>query len=487
MTTSTLSIRLRTRTPLYTGGVDGKMDRIHETGILGSLRWWYEAIVRGLGGEACDPTEHDHELTGERLKQFQRLRNQGVGWWEALDQVGICDACKVFGTTGWKRRFRLEVHHMEGEIDLTEGMLPSGRVHPDRRRSYRVGGWMLRGGYFGTLELRFTGEERILLCEILPTLLFIERWGALGPKTSIGYGVIEITEIQIGDQTYERSQSDWRMQLSNLASQNCQGSYTGKWWWSQEAHISSSYHGILPALTNMFFGKVRFEVADSDWWRTFREIGWLQSGQIGKDEGTGQDQAPAGPFTIPNPLPISRIDHWVQCHDTFPIAPIVRTRLRYDSGTGICADSNGESNWCKFVFGTVRGNETICGYCGVKVRRDRNNQNRWWCNNGHVSLSNQEVFDGKRLQSKVRVSWAYRVGNNEWEFRLWGWMPEHAQNDTHRQQRDKFLSELKRYVSDSSELIQPLQMKDSYLIAKKEYKDTPTYLKALLMEDSNES
>ncbi|MBK9094822.1 MAG: type III-B CRISPR module RAMP protein Cmr1 [Anaerolineae bacterium] len=47
--TEPLNITIRTLTPLWTGGVDGAMDRIHETGILGSLRWWYEAIVRGLG------------------------------------------------------------------------------------------------------------------------------------------------------------------------------------------------------------------------------------------------------------------------------------------------------------------------------------------------------------------------------------------------------------------------------------------------------
>jgi CRISPR-associated protein Cmr1 len=42
---------------LWTGGpVSGKMERVHETGIIGSLRWWYEAIVRSLGGSVCDPT-----------------------------------------------------------------------------------------------------------------------------------------------------------------------------------------------------------------------------------------------------------------------------------------------------------------------------------------------------------------------------------------------------------------------------------------------
>jgi CRISPR type III-B/RAMP module RAMP protein Cmr1 len=42
-----MKIRLKTLTPLWTGGVEaGKVDRVHETGIIGSLRWWYEAIVR---------------------------------------------------------------------------------------------------------------------------------------------------------------------------------------------------------------------------------------------------------------------------------------------------------------------------------------------------------------------------------------------------------------------------------------------------------
>ena len=83
---SSLNVRIRTLTPLWTGGVDGTMDRIHETGIIGSLRWWYEAIVRGLGGEACDPSRH-----------------------ECPKQDGhYCDVCKVFGATGLQRAFRIE-------------------------------------------------------------------------------------------------------------------------------------------------------------------------------------------------------------------------------------------------------------------------------------------------------------------------------------------------------------------------------------------
>lgn len=54
-------IKLSALTPIWTGGVDQRSDRLHETGLIGSLRWWYEAIVRGLDGAVCDPkSDIDH-------------------------------------------------------------------------------------------------------------------------------------------------------------------------------------------------------------------------------------------------------------------------------------------------------------------------------------------------------------------------------------------------------------------------------------------
>ena len=447
-----LEIKIKTLTPLWTGGVDTTMDRIHETGLLGSLRWWYEAIVRGLGGYACDPTEHKCSFDADKYRKSKALDER-----QRLREAGLCDACQVFGATGWRRRFRLEVRPLAGEIDFTEGMFPSGRVHYDRRRNYRVGGWLLRGGYFGNLELRFTGEERVLLCEILPTLLFIEQWGALGPKTSIGYGVIEIAEIKIGEQVYERKQGDLRIQLNELVSRKCQESRTGKWWWSRKSSPESIYQGVLPAITNMFFGKVRFGATDSDWWRNFSEIQWLQFGNIAEDEAhwTGEEsQKPQGPYEISRILPVARMAHWIRRHHVFPLSPIIRTRLRYGGSdvASICK-GNGESDWCKFVFGTVEGYGPICGYCGTRVREDRRVRNQWWCSSGRASLASDEiVFEGKRVQSKVRVSWAYRTNDNRWEFRLWGWLPEHTQSDNHQQQRGEFLHKLKQSIGFPSQL-----------------------------------
>ena len=44
-------------TELWTGSVkpnDGS--KLISTGLLGSIRWWLEVLVRGLGGSACDPS-----------------------------------------------------------------------------------------------------------------------------------------------------------------------------------------------------------------------------------------------------------------------------------------------------------------------------------------------------------------------------------------------------------------------------------------------
>jgi len=89
-----VKIGLRTLTPIWTGGVDMRCDRIHETGIIGSLRWWYEALVRGLGGYACDP-------------------RGGIG---CPDKEGNrCPVCELFGCTGWSRKFRLRVLNNTGQ------------------------------------------------------------------------------------------------------------------------------------------------------------------------------------------------------------------------------------------------------------------------------------------------------------------------------------------------------------------------------------
>jgi len=76
-------------------------DRLHETGLIGSLRWWYEALVRGLGGYACDPTSDDRcEYDPRKLDPPEKQ---------------LCAACYLFGCTGWGRKFRMRVLNEQGQ------------------------------------------------------------------------------------------------------------------------------------------------------------------------------------------------------------------------------------------------------------------------------------------------------------------------------------------------------------------------------------
>lgn len=162
------------------------MDRLHETGIIGSLRWWYEVIVRGLGGEACDPTQHPCVLDSAT---YQQSGAETLGL--KLHEAGLCDACQVFGATGWKRRFRLSVEQSE--------MAPAGPDKPEETTGDRFtkGGqkhprWYFKGqGRGGKLQITITS----LNPDFDPYLLFgpltlIGKYGGLAAKTQLGYGWI---------------------------------------------------------------------------------------------------------------------------------------------------------------------------------------------------------------------------------------------------------------------------------------------------------
>lgn len=110
-----ITIKLTTLTPLWTGGINRDCDRLHETSVIGSLRWWYEALVRGLGGSACDPT--DSKCDGDKH----------------------CAACELFGCTGWARKFRLLIldenddvaQQIENGKNYTLKFIPLKSIHDE--------------------------------------------------------------------------------------------------------------------------------------------------------------------------------------------------------------------------------------------------------------------------------------------------------------------------------------------------------------------
>jgi len=133
---------LKARSPVWTGGADRKRERTVTTGLLGSLRWWLEVVVRGLGGCACDPAESDGRCPDKNDKH--------------------CVVCELFGCTGRARKFRFDV--------LDE----SGKIKRDQIKKYE------------TFQFRFTPlrpmrDEEWALLDL--TLRLIADYGAIGGKT----------------------------------------------------------------------------------------------------------------------------------------------------------------------------------------------------------------------------------------------------------------------------------------------------------------
>lgn len=136
------TVRIQPLTPIWTGDENRKKTTLRETGIIGSLRWWYEALIRGLGGSACDPTN-------TRCKDEDH-----------------CDACELFGCTGWARKFKLQI------LDNL-GNQKTNAINKNEKKNEEI--------IFKFFPLREIEDEEWALLNL--TLRLIAKYGALGGKT----------------------------------------------------------------------------------------------------------------------------------------------------------------------------------------------------------------------------------------------------------------------------------------------------------------
>lgn len=192
-----MEIKLRTLTHVWTGGVDGEVDRIHETGIVGSLRWWYEAIVRGLGGDACDPSKGKCSFN---LAKYRGSKAED-------ERQRLCDVCRVFGATGWRRRFRL-------------------RVAEKRMSHANISNQPLEGEFVIRIEPLIPS----FFPEVIAGLIqFVADWAALGARPQMGFGVVEPVNGRIDTKPFY----DWVTAVAERPSSH-----------------------DLPSLRNMFFARI---------------------------------------------------------------------------------------------------------------------------------------------------------------------------------------------------------------------------------------
>ncbi len=265
-----MKVNIRTLTPLWTGGVKaGKCDRIYETGLLGSLRWWMEALVRGMGRNVCDPTSQ------KCLYDTKKPNNN------------LCDVCQIFGATGWKRQFRLEVQ----EVDVSEASIrhpmKANRTY-DKKGNQKTPTW-----YFpnspkrGSLSLQIEKLHPDFKPEIIGGLIqFMADWSALGARPQMGFGVIEVE----GDRIDTKPLYDWLITTAG-----------------------SNTYSDLPSLQNIFLAQIQPKDSNSsfeekDTFNLKYDLRQLFRGENSKDKdlrhfimGTAKDDRMAAKIKISRP------------------------------------------------------------------------------------------------------------------------------------------------------------------------------------------
>lgn len=190
-----ITLKLETLTPLWTGGARGKADRIHETGLLGGMRWWYEAMVRGLGGEVCE--ENNCSFNEDNYKKSTNTLEE-----ERLHDGGLCHVCQVFGATGWRRRFRVSVDEKSiSNAEIQRCICAKNRKYKDNTGKEWTPKWYFndpdKNGRPNTpKEGRFTIQAQSMdysfsSAVVYGLIRFISDWAALGARGQLGFGVVK--------------------------------------------------------------------------------------------------------------------------------------------------------------------------------------------------------------------------------------------------------------------------------------------------------
>jgi len=381
-------IRIRALTPIWTGDINGKCTKLRETSILGSLRWWFETIVRGLDGYACDSIG---ELTKKCELDYKKYKT-GKDPKEL-----ICPVCYIFGTTRWNRRFKLEISN-----NNTEKIKRSIIVKVREDKNHK--GWFLgkddSGGVLGefTISIREIYGE----CKDLVALLLhlASLWG-IGAKTQDGFGICEFN----GDYDFDKAIS----QIKSLKYNN-----------------SKDNNPILPNLEDFFFAKivikedVEDKIKNSLSKRLYEKV---------KENGKYKDKQ----ISINDFLRYIPRNYKGQF---YPTAPLIRDWLR-----GLFRNGNDDLRHFLFGFVSIKGRPTpICKEHLIHTIREND---KYKCKKCNKILKKEEYFE--KMGSKIFVSHIYRLNDDKWEFKIWGYILKILPHDA---QREEILKKLYTEITD---------------------------------------
>lgn len=285
-----------------------------------------------------------------------------------------------------------------------------------------------RGWFFGPAIVKGLKMEIIPLDEkfdenfVLVPLLIASKWGGIGAKTQLGYGVVEVANSSnVGFDKFKKALEDL----------------------SREGKRQGSNNSCLPNLKEMFFAKIRFK-ASNNWWKKV-------DGLIDRSGKNGVE---------------IREEVIEKClsNNFLPIAPVIKNWLRYGNGRQIWQHNNktkGLENW---LFGTSK---TVCPQCyDYDIVPQENGTYK--CQNCNQKFEKEKVIN--RCASKINISCAYVVDNDLWEVRIWGWIPSSPKLQGF--QKDQFLDKLKNALNGGNFNFHALfgnQTSDHKLVVWREY------------------
>lgn len=212
------SVRFQSLTPVWTGGPNQACEnRLFETGFLGSVRWWFEACARAWGIRSNEPWQAQYDSDHR----------------EDLDAVS-----RVFGCTGWKRRFRVVVSHAEPvQIPREIARPPRGNKPVTWFYGKRQGREELVRAW-GDFDLKiiqaapWTNYDGTSLSLLLDLLRFVSQYGFVCAKPQLGLGIVRLENGN--DEGFPALQA-WLQRFGNPS----------------EAHEEN-----LPSLRHLYFAEV---------------------------------------------------------------------------------------------------------------------------------------------------------------------------------------------------------------------------------------
>jgi hypothetical protein len=335
--------------------------------------------------------------TGDANRECRELKESGIlgslRWWAEVVLVALgakvcdpletkcqdrkhCSACHLFGCTGWRKRFRLD---FRGEITSTGHVLPLRSKYP----------WSIYPGLTSpSLEVACTpltpdkteAADNLLILRLLFTL--IARHGGLGARQSQGFGTIQLISGELQSEEIDKA-IETLCGLKDKRNDPPQGRGDG-----------------FPDLREMFFWKACLNTPPAatgqpsgakegkSALRSFASLAGSLQPQSGTQQPGKQDIAAAVrsySTTVPGAKPVDILVQYSGKENFVPTAFAAREAIR---------------GWFRGTGPKDRLNKIRHFYCG-------------------------QVGGNDTTGAKILVSHVYLNPSSQWEFRVWGWLPDH--------------------------------------------------------------